>query len=105
MVSITLSVPEDLKKNMDNFPDINWSAVAREAIKKRVIMLEKFREFTKSNGFVRMRVTNLYKPFIKIISNSKYNKYDLGDFYFRHYLFLLGFAGETIKHYEELICG
>jgi len=51
MVSITLSVPEDLKKNMDNFPDINWSAVAREAIKKRVIMLEKFREFTKDSEF------------------------------------------------------
>jgi len=51
MVSITLSVPEDLKHEMDNFPEINWSAVAREAIKKRVIMLGKFREFTKDSEF------------------------------------------------------
>ena len=51
MVSITLSVPEDLKQEMDSFPDINWSAVAREAIKKRVVMLEKFKEFTKESEF------------------------------------------------------
>ena len=51
MVSITLSVPEDLKQEMDSFPDINWSAVAREAIKKRVIMIEKFKEFTKDSEF------------------------------------------------------
>ena len=49
MVSITLSVTEDLKHEMDSFPDINWSAVAREAIKKKVLMLEKFREFTKDS--------------------------------------------------------
>ena len=51
MVSITLSVPEELKHEMDSFPDINWSAVAREAIKKRVIMLEKFKAFTKDSEF------------------------------------------------------
>ena len=49
MVSITLSVPEDLKQEMESFPDINWSAVAREAIKKRVVLLEKFKEFTKDS--------------------------------------------------------
>ncbi len=49
MVSITLSVTEDLKHEMDSFPDINWSAVAREAIKKKVLMLEKFMEFTKDS--------------------------------------------------------
>jgi len=51
MVSMTLSVTEELKKEMDNFPEINWSEVAREAIKKKVIMMEKFREFTKESKF------------------------------------------------------
>ncbi|MBD3312894.1 hypothetical protein GF345_00470 [Candidatus Woesearchaeota archaeon] len=36
---------------MDRFPEINWSAVAREAIRKRLIMLERFREFTKESEF------------------------------------------------------
>lgn len=49
MVSITLSVPEDLKQKMDGFADINWSAVAREAIKKKISMLEQFQEFTKDS--------------------------------------------------------
>ena len=49
MVSITLSVPEDLKREMDQFKEMNWSAVAREAIKRRLIMLVKFREFTKDS--------------------------------------------------------
>ncbi|MBU2561985.1 MAG: hypothetical protein KKD17_06845 [Nanoarchaeota archaeon] len=34
---------------MDCFPDMNWSAVAREAIKKRIMMLEKFKAFTKDS--------------------------------------------------------
>ena len=51
MVSITLAVPEDLKNSMEMFPEINWSAVAREAIKKKVIMMKKFKEFTKDSEF------------------------------------------------------
>jgi hypothetical protein len=49
MVSITLSVPLDLKKEMDLFSDINWSAVAREAIRKKILMLDKFKDFTKNS--------------------------------------------------------
>lgn len=51
MVSMTLSVAEDLKHEMDQFPEINWSAIAREAIKQRLVMLHKFREFTKDSTF------------------------------------------------------
>jgi len=49
MVSITLSVPEELKEEMDIFHEINWSAVAREAIKTKITMLKKFREFTRDS--------------------------------------------------------
>ena len=49
MVSITLSVPVDLKRDMDSFPEMNWSAVAREAIKKRIEMMQRFKEFTKDS--------------------------------------------------------
>ncbi len=49
MVSITLAVPEELKNEMDKYPDTNWSAVAREAIKTRIIMLEKFKQFSKDS--------------------------------------------------------
>ena len=49
MVSITLAVPIELKKDMDAFPEMNWSAVARHAIKEKIILLKKFREFTKDS--------------------------------------------------------
>ncbi len=49
MVSITLSVPADLKQEMEQFCEINWSAVARDAIKHKVALLRKFKEFTKDS--------------------------------------------------------
>jgi len=32
MVSITLSIPEEIKKKMDIFPEINWSGLIRKKI-------------------------------------------------------------------------
>ncbi|MBI2670561.1 hypothetical protein HYX18_01090 [Candidatus Woesearchaeota archaeon] len=49
MVSITLSISEELKKEMEVFHEINWSAVAREAIKNKISMLKKFKEFTRES--------------------------------------------------------
>ncbi len=39
MPTITLSVPEDLKREMDESREINWSEVARAAIKTKVSQL------------------------------------------------------------------
>lgn len=43
MPTITLSVPEDLKQEMDKSKFINWSEVAREAIRERVSELALFK--------------------------------------------------------------
>ncbi|MFH1399253.1 MAG: hypothetical protein ABIG95_04025 [Candidatus Woesearchaeota archaeon] len=51
MVSITLSVPQDLKEQMDLFPEINWSAVARTAILRKIAMLNKFQMFVRDSDF------------------------------------------------------
>lgn len=40
MPTITLSVPEDLKHEMDLSKEINWSEVAREAIKTKINQLK-----------------------------------------------------------------
>ncbi len=61
MVSITLSVPEELKKEMDIFADINWSAVAREAIKGKINLLKKFKEFTKESTLTEDEALTLGK--------------------------------------------
>ena len=36
MVSITISVPEEVRKLMKRFPEINWSALVRKSITKKV---------------------------------------------------------------------
>jgi Arc/MetJ-type ribon-helix-helix transcriptional regulator len=40
MPTITLSVPKELKEEMDKSKFINWSAVAREAIRTKVSQLK-----------------------------------------------------------------
>lgn len=39
MSTITLSIPEDLKREMEEFKEMNWSEVARAAIRERVAQL------------------------------------------------------------------
>lgn len=61
MVSITLAVPEDIKHDMDSFPEINWSAVAREAITRKIEMLKKFQEFTRESNITETEAMQLGK--------------------------------------------
>lgn len=46
MTSINLTIPHDLKKRMEKFRDINWSAIASDAILKRIEDLEFLGHFT-----------------------------------------------------------
>ena len=36
MASITLSVPEEIRKKMKEFPEINWSGLVRKIIERRI---------------------------------------------------------------------
>tara|TARA_B100000315_G_C14231216_1_gene431031 strand:+ start:324 stop:560 length:237 start_codon:yes stop_codon:yes gene_type:complete len=69
MVSITLSVSEELKQKMDTFDDMNWSAVARSAIKQRIELMEKFREFTKDSTMTEEDALRLGKKVNKVVSD------------------------------------
>ncbi len=40
MPTLTLSVPEELKKEMDAFEYMNWSAIARGAIREKIDQLK-----------------------------------------------------------------
>lgn len=46
MVNITLAVPKELKTHMDEFPEINWSEVARKAIKNKISDLLLLKDLT-----------------------------------------------------------
>ena len=40
MVSMTLAIPKELKKEMELHPEIKWSEVARAAIKRKLQILK-----------------------------------------------------------------
>ena len=44
MVSITLSVPDDIRKVMKENPEINWSALVRKTIQEKAEQLEMKKE-------------------------------------------------------------
>lgn len=39
MVSITLSVPEEIRKLMKKFPEVNWSGLVRQCISEKAKQL------------------------------------------------------------------
>ncbi len=45
MTNITLSIPQELKEEMEKFPEINWSEVARDSIKKKIAQLNFLKGF------------------------------------------------------------
>ena len=45
MTNFTLSILDDLKKEMDKFPEINWSEVARASIRQKIADLNFLKGF------------------------------------------------------------
>ncbi len=44
MATLTVSIPDELKRRMDKHPEINWSAFLRERFALKVKQLRKFEE-------------------------------------------------------------
>ncbi|NYZ74336.1 hypothetical protein H0O00_04285 [Candidatus Micrarchaeota archaeon] len=53
---------------MDEFPEINWSAVAREAIKQKIMLLKRFREFAKESAITEDDALRLGKEVNKALA-------------------------------------
>ena len=39
MTSVTISIPEELRKKMKEFPEINWSGLVRKVIESKIKIL------------------------------------------------------------------
>lgn len=50
MASLTLAIPEELREKMREFPEINWSEVARQAIVQKAKLLEKMDRILATEG-------------------------------------------------------
>lgn len=49
MVTFTISIPEELKKRIDEHPEINWAEYLKKKFIERMIEFKKFEEL-KSRG-------------------------------------------------------
>lgn len=49
MTNITLSVPDNIKKMMDNYSEVKWSEVARKAIIQKLATLRRLDELSKTS--------------------------------------------------------
>lgn len=45
MTTMTLAVPDELKRKMESFPEMNWSEVARQAFLQKIQDLEFLKKF------------------------------------------------------------
>jgi hypothetical protein len=59
MVNVTLTVPIDLKKHMDEFSEINWSEVARQAINRKIQELVLLRSITSKSKLTEKDVEEI----------------------------------------------
>lgn len=49
MVNMTITVPKEMKNDLDLFPEINWSEVARQAFKEKIGDLKFLIEYKKNS--------------------------------------------------------
>ncbi|MGD9779123.1 hypothetical protein [Methanomethylovorans sp.] len=75
MATITLSIPDDLMTEMDISKEINWSEVAREAIRIKINQLRMLRAITSRSQLSQEDALELGKQ----INESLHQRYkDLG---------------------------
>lgn len=70
MVSVTLSVPEELKHKMDEFPEINWSEVARGAIREKVKKMEFLKHFASESELTEEDAMRLGREVSKSVAKK-----------------------------------
>lgn len=70
MVSITLSVPEELKGEMGKHPEMNWSEIARQAIREKLALLKKMDELLSKSRLTEKDALAIGKKVNKAIAKK-----------------------------------
>jgi len=70
MVSITLAVPEELKKEMESHPEMNWSEIARQAIRQKLIVLNKLNRMLSKSRFTEKDALELGRKVNKVVAKK-----------------------------------
>lgn len=69
MTTLTLAVPDEMKKKMDSFPEMNWSEIARQAFMQKIEDMEFLRKFKEKSKLTESDAMRLGKEVSKAVSN------------------------------------
>lgn len=69
MTTLTLAVPDEMKKKMDSFPEMNWSEIARQAFMQKIEDMEFLRKFKEKSKLTESDAMKLGKEVSRTISN------------------------------------
>jgi hypothetical protein len=67
---MTLAIPIELKHKLEEFPEINWSAVARQAFIQKIKDLEFLRQFKAESEMTEEEALKLGKKLRKQIAQK-----------------------------------
>ena len=73
MTTLTLSVPDEMKKKMESFPEMNWSEVARQAFMQKLEDMEFLRRFKEKSRITEKEALRLGKEISREVSNKLRN--------------------------------
>ncbi len=75
MPTLTLAVPEEMKREMDNCPEMNWSEVARGAIRQKLTELNLFRSIVGKSKLTEKEADELSLKLGKKVNRSIHEKF------------------------------
>jgi len=70
MVSVTLAIPKEMKEEMDQHPEMNWSEIARQAFKEKIVDMNFLKEFKKNSTLTKKEANKLGKNISGRASNK-----------------------------------
>ena len=68
MVSVTLAVPEEMKKDMDKHPELNWSEIARQAFREKLMIFNKMDEILSKSKLTEKDALEIGKKVNRAVS-------------------------------------
>jgi hypothetical protein len=74
MANLTITVPGDLKKQMEEFNEINWSAVARSAFAEKISKLLLLEKIASKSKLTEKQAVELGRKINKSIWEKHYKK-------------------------------
>lgn len=70
MPNMTLAIPTELKQKMDLFKEINWSEVARQAVREKILVLERMNQLLSKSTLTPQDIARSASSINKAISKK-----------------------------------